>query len=125
MTTTSTDARTDTRIRLPADVTALLEGLDPPLAPAEVRWAAATATTIDTGAWLVPGRLHVIVGPRQVVVAAPGPRPFVRVLPTAEAAGAVYNHVTGELVFPAATGIPGLGLHPLSARELLGRLAAA
>ncbi len=125
MATASGDTLTGTHVRLPADVATLLEGLAPPLAPAEVRWAAPTATTIDTGAWLVPGRLHVMIGPRQVVVAAPGPRPFVRVLSTAEAAEAVYNHVTGELVFPAATGIPGLGLHPLSARELLGRLAAA
>jgi hypothetical protein len=111
--------------RLPAAVTGLLAALDPPLRPAEIRWAAATTTTVDTGAWLLPGRLHVVVGSGRVVVAAAGPRPFVRVLSTADAAREAYNHVTGELVFPDATGVPGLGLHPLVAHDLLGCLVAA
>jgi hypothetical protein len=108
---------------LPADVRKALLAHDPSWpAEAAVRWSAKTGTARDTGSWLRRAPVFAaVVGDRFALVAA-GPRPFVRVLPAAALGRAVYNHVTGELAFPAvATGaaIPSLKLDPLLARSLL------
>lgn len=103
-----------------------------------VRWSATTGTRIDTGRWFRRSPVAAQVVGDRFVLTADGPRPFRRVLPISALRRAVYNHVTGELAFPArpsataaaqqadaTTDIPGLLLDSLAARDLLDLVAAA
>jgi hypothetical protein len=103
-----------------------------------IRWSATTGTRIDTGRWFRRSTVAAQVVGDRFVLTADGPRPFRRVLPVSALRRAVYNHVTGELAFPArpsattaapqpdpTTDIPGLLLDSLAARELLDLVAAA
>jgi len=86
-----------------------------------VRFAAPSATRIDTGGWLRGGQVWAAVVGDQFVIAAAGPRPTLIRLPLTAVSRAVYNHVTGELGFPpVASGpsIPPVRLDPLLARAL-------
>jgi hypothetical protein len=77
---------------------------------------------VDAGSWLARVPLHAIVCGDRLVLVAAGPRPVVVDLPLEALARAVYNHVTGEIVFPRPTGrvpVPPLRLDPLVARGLL------
>jgi hypothetical protein len=108
---------------IPPDVRDLLAGHG--LAPAEVRFAAASATRIDTGGWLRGANLFLAVVGERFVLAAAGPRPLVRVLPLSALARAVYNHVTGELAFPpvkSGPSVPTLRIDPFLARSLFDLL---
>jgi hypothetical protein len=93
-----------------------------PAAAATIRWHARTATMVDTGSWFARAPVHVLVGTDRLVLAATGPRPVVVELPLQALGRAVYNHVTGEIVFPrtaVSAPAPPLRLDPLVARELL------
>lgn len=111
---------------LPAAVRDLLAAHG--LGAAPVRFAAPSATRIDTGGWLRGGQVWAAVVGDSFVLAAAGPRPALVQLPRAALSRAVYNHVTGELAFPpvpagpsAAAGadIPPVRLDPLLARALV------
>lgn len=104
---------------LPAAVRALVAGV---AGPVPIRLALASGTTVDTGSWVRRATVHVVVLDDEVVFVAGGPRPFVRRMPRAGLSAAVYNHVTGQVVLPES-GLPGIALDPLEARDLL-RLAA-
>ena len=88
-----------------------------------VRFAAPSATRIDTGGWLRGGQVWAAVVGDRFVLAAPGPRPTLIRLPLTALSRAVYNYVTGELGFPpvppSATPMPPVRLDPLLARSLL------
>ena len=92
----------------------------------EVRFAALSQTSVDTGSWLRGRHVWVGVVDDRLVIAAPGPAPLVRILPPGTLAQATYNHVTGALAFPrpsdTADGepLPTIRLDPLVARSLLG-----
>jgi hypothetical protein len=114
----------ESRVCPPPAVRSLLEaeGLD----PADLRFLARSATAVDTGRWLRSERIWAAVAGDRLVLVAPGPRPFRRVLPASALTKARFNHVTGGLVFPAAGGeaglaggIPPLALDPLVARSLI------
>lgn len=113
-----------TEPRLPAAVRGLLEARG--LAAAPVRFAAASATRIDTGGWLAGGPLWVAVVGERLVLAAAGQKPYLLDLPAAALSQAVYNHVTGTVVFrpgAAAEDVPPVHLDPLVARSLLALAA--
>ena len=106
--------------RLSAAMRALLEARG--LAAAPVRFAAASATRVDTGGWLKGEPLWVAVVGDRLVLAAAGTKPYLLDLPISALAQAVYNHVTGAVVFrpgPGQRDIPPLRLDPLVARTLL------
>ncbi|MFM8291650.1 MAG: hypothetical protein ACKOC4_08105 [Planctomycetia bacterium] len=106
--------------RLSAAIRGLLE--DRGLAATPVRFAAASATRVDTGGWLTGEPLWVAVVEDRLVLAAAGNKPYLLDLPISALAQAVYNHVTGAVVFrpgPAQRDIPPLRLDPLVARTLL------
>jgi hypothetical protein len=105
---------------LPAAVRDLLAAHG--LGAASVRFAAPSATRIDTGSWLRGGQVWAAVVGKSFVLAAAGPRPSLIQLPVAALSRAVYNHVTGELGFPpvpSGSNIPPVRLDPLVARELV------
>jgi len=118
-----TTAMAGTEATLPPDVRELLagQGLD----AADLRFAAASATKVDTGGWLRAAPLFAAVVGERFVLAAAGPRPLVRILPLSALSRAVYNHVTGELAFsPVKSGppVPAVRIDPLLARSLFGLL---
>lgn len=87
-----------------------------------VRFAAPSATRIDTGGWLRGGQAWAAVVGDRFVLAAAGPRPTLIRLPLTALSHAVYNHVTGELGFPpvpSGASIPPVRLDPVVARSLL------
>ncbi|NDC63216.1 MAG: hypothetical protein EBZ59_04345 [Planctomycetia bacterium] len=108
-----------------------------PPAAGPVRWSATTGTRVDTGRWFRRAPVSAALVGDRLVLSAEGPRPFRRVLPASALGRAVYNHVTGELAFPAPqpggagpqpatpSDVPGLLLDALAARELLDIAAAA
>lgn len=105
---------------LPAAVRDLLAAHG--LGAAPVRFAAPSATRIDTGGWLRGGQVWAAVVGKSFVLAAAGPRPSLIQLPVAALSQAVYNHVTGELgfpPFPSGSNIPPVRLDPLVARQLV------
>lgn len=105
---------------LPAAVRDLLAAHG--LGTAPVRFAAPSATRIDTGGWLRGGQLWAAVVGKSFVLAAAGPRPSLIQLPVAALSRAVYNHVTGELGFPpvpSGSNIPPVRLDPIVARALV------
>jgi hypothetical protein len=92
------------------------------LGAAPVRFAAPSATRVDTGGWLRGGQVWAAVVGKSFVLAAAGPRPSLIQLPVAALSHAVYNHVTGELGFPpvpSGSNIPPVRLDPLVARALV------
>jgi hypothetical protein len=104
---------------LPAAVRDLLAAHG--LGDAPVRFAAPSATRLDTGGWLRGGQVWAAVVGDSFVLAAPGPRPELIRLPLTALSRAVYNHVTGELGFPpvrSGPSIPAIRLDPLLARAL-------
>jgi hypothetical protein len=106
---------------VPPAVLRLLEARAP-AAAARIRWHAETGSVVDTGSWFTRAPLHVLVAADRLVLVAPGPRPLVVELPLQALGRAIYNHVTGEIVFPRMPGhapVPPLGLDPLVARDLL------
>jgi hypothetical protein len=106
---------------VPPAVLRLLEARSP-AAAGQIRWHARSETEVDTGSWFTRAPLHALVGDDQLVLAATGPRPLVLELPLQALGRAIYNHVTGEIVFPRMPGqppVPPLGLDPLVARDLL------
>lgn len=109
---------------LPPDVRELLAGHG--LDAADLRFAAASATKVDTGGWLRAAPLFAVVIGERFALAAAGPRPVVRILPLSSLARAVYNHVTGELAFPPVKSgppVPAVRIDPLLARSLFGLLS--
>lgn len=105
---------------LPAAVRDLLAAHG--LGDAAVRFAAPSATRLDTGRWLRGGQVWAAVVGDALVLAAPGPRPKLIRLPLNALSRAVYNHVTGELGFPpvrSGSSIPPIRLDPLLARALV------
>jgi hypothetical protein len=88
-----------------------------------VRFAAPSATRIDTGGWLRGGQVWAAVVGDRFVLTASGPRPMLIRLPLTALSRAVYNYVTGELGFPpvppSATPMPPVRLDPFLARSLL------
>lgn len=110
--------------RLSAAIHGLLEGRG--LATAPVRFAAASTTRIDTGGWLTGGPLWVALVDDRLVLAAAGRKPYLLDLPASALSQAVYNHVTGTLVFRpgvASQDVPPVQLDPLVARSLLALAA--
>lgn len=110
---------------LPTSVRELLAARG--LGDVAVRFAAASATRVDTGGWLRGDRLWAMVVGDRFVLAAAGSRPYFLELPLAGLAAAVYNHVTGGLVFPKAPAgpdVPPVLLDPLVARSLLALAAS-
>jgi hypothetical protein len=110
---------------LPSEICELLAGHG--LDAEGLRFAVASTTRVDTGGWLRGATLFVAVVGSRFVLAAAGPRPFVRILPLSALARAVYNHVTGELAFPPVTSgppVPAVRIDPLLARSLFGLLAS-
>ena len=107
---------------LPRDARDALLARAPYAADLPVRWAARSATRVDTGRWFGRAPLFAAVLGDRFALVAPGPRPLVRVIPATALGRAVYNHVTGELAFPPVPSgppFPSLGLDPLLARSLL------
>lgn len=108
---------------LPPEIRELLAGNG--LDAAEVRFAAASATRVDTGGWLRGATLFLAVVGDRFVLAAAGRRPLVRILPLSAVSRAVYNHVTGELAFPPVKSgppVPAVRLDPMLARSLFSLL---
>lgn len=106
---------------LPPDVRELLAGHGLDLA--DLRFAAASTTKVDTGGWLRAAPLFAAVVGARFAIAAAGPRPVVRIVPLTALSRAVYNHVTGELAFPPVKSgppVPAIQLDPLLARSLFG-----
>ena len=71
--------------------------------------------------------LWALVAGERFVLAAAGPRPYLLDLPLEMLGRAVYNHVTGAIVFPqrpSGPGIPPVRLDPFVARTLLALAAA-
>ena len=109
---------------LPPEICQLLAGHG--LNAAKARFAAASATRVDTGGWLRGAPLFLAVVGDRFVLAAAGPRPLVRTLPLSAISRAVYNHVTGELAFPPVKSgppVPAVRIDPLLARSLVGLLS--
>jgi hypothetical protein len=110
---------------VPPAVLRLVEARAPAVAAqtvGQIRWHARSETEVDTGSWFARAPLHAIVAADRLVLVATGPRPVVVELPLQALGRAIYNHVTGELVFPRMPGqppVPPLGLDPLVARDLL------
>ena len=80
-----------------------------------------TNTRVDTGGWGRNPRLTVAVAEGELVLSAPGKRPFLERLSFAGLRGSRYNHVTGELILapaPAAR-VSQLRLPPLEAAAVL------
>ena len=90
-----------------------------------------TWTRMDVGRWFRPARLWVALGGGELVLFAPGPRPFCERLPLESLRGSLYNPVTGELVLrrghePApGKRVPGLRMPPLDGRRLLELIEGA
>jgi hypothetical protein len=121
MTATSAAGKTEA---LPAAVRNLLDAHG--LGGLPVRFAAPSATRIDTGGWLRGGQVWAAVVDDRFVLAAAGPRPTLIQLPLTAVSHAVYNHVTGELGFPpvqSGSAIPPVRLDPLVARSLVSLAA--
>ncbi len=62
-----------------------------------------TRTRVDTGAWGWRGRLSVCLLPDELLLLAPGRRPYVERVGRSELAASLYNAVTGELVLAPAS----------------------
>ena len=79
-----------------------------------------TGTRVDVGDWFRQARLWIAALPGELVLFAGGKRPFVERIPGDRVSSCVYNHVTGELVLPAASPLARqLRLSPLEASRLL------
>ncbi|MEO5367965.1 MAG: hypothetical protein H7831_16720 [Magnetococcus sp. WYHC-3] len=63
-----------------------------------------TGTTVDTGRWFLRGRLSIGLLDDELLLLAPGRRPFVVRAKRPEVAASLYNAVTGELVLAPASG---------------------
>jgi len=63
-----------------------------------------TGTSVDTGRWFLRGRLSIGVLGDELLLLAPGRRPFVVRASRPELADSLYNAVTGELVLAPAAG---------------------
>lgn len=63
-----------------------------------------TRTTVDTGRWFLRGRLSIGVLGDELLLLAPGRRPFLVRASRPEVAESLYNAVTGELVLAPASG---------------------
>jgi hypothetical protein len=83
--------------------------------------AVQTWTRVDTGGWGLNPRLRAAVRGRELVLFAPGKRPFVESVPFAALGESRYNHVTGELVLAPApeAQVRRLKVPPVEGRELL------
>jgi hypothetical protein len=81
-----------------------------------------TGTRVDTGGWGLNPRLRAAVVAGEVVLFAPGKRPFVEKLPVTALGASAYNHVTGELVLASADGKRRLKLPPVEGRMLLAAI---
>lgn len=98
------------------------------LGDASVRFAVRSASKVDTGGWLHGEPLWAVVVGERFVLVATGPRPYLLQAPLEKLSRAVYNHVTGAIVFPRGPSgpeIPPLRLDPLVARSLLALAAAS
>ncbi|MFZ4394097.1 MAG: hypothetical protein ACOYOU_00565 [Kiritimatiellia bacterium] len=65
-----------------------------------------TGTSVDTGRWFLRGRVSVGVLGDELLLLAPGRRPFVVRAKRPEVSDSLYNAVTGELVLAPAVGLP-------------------
>jgi hypothetical protein len=118
-------ATIDAPSTLPAAVRNLLASHG--LGEAAIRFAVKSASRVDTGGWLHGEPLWAVVAGNRFVLAAAGPRPSLIELPLEMLASAVYNHVTGAVVFPRGPSgqeIPPVRLDPLVARSLVALAAA-
>jgi hypothetical protein len=84
-----------------------------------------TRTAVDVGRWFVRGRVWIFVLPGELVQFASGRRPFVARVPRPRLTGSAYNHVTGELVLPAAAepAVRRLRLSPVAGLHVLEQLS--
>ena len=74
-------------------------------APHPVVLCVPTGTRVDTGAWGWRGRLSVCLLEDELLLLAPGRRPYVERAGRLETAASLYNAVTGELVLAPAPGL--------------------
>ena len=110
---------------VPAGIRDLLSGRG--LGAGAVQFASQSASRVDTGGWLQGEPLWALVAGERFVLAAAGPRPYLLELPLEILGRAVYNHVTGAVIFPqgqSGSGIPPVRLDPFVARKLLALAAA-
>ena len=58
---------------------------------------ARTRSRVDVGQWFRQTRVWAACLPSELVLLAPGRRPFVERIPYDQLKGSLYNHITGEL----------------------------
>jgi hypothetical protein len=80
-----------------------------------------SATRMDVGHWLGKAPLCVAVVADELVLFAPGKRPFIARVPIVQLSESQYNHVTGELLLAPAPSalVRRLNVPPVEGRKLL------
>ena len=85
---------------------------------------APTGTKVDVGRWLGKRRICACVLADEMVLLAPGRRPYAESIALADLQASRYNHVTGEVMLAPATGarLRRLKLAPLEGLQLLAQI---
>jgi hypothetical protein len=92
--------------------------------PGDAAFAVTTGTRVDVGRWFRRERVRVRVLEDQVLLLAPGTRPYVQSVPFGALRESRYNHVTGEVVLAPAEDVKvgTLRMSPLDASRFLALL---
>ncbi|HUT31879.1 MAG TPA: hypothetical protein VNE39_00235 [Planctomycetota bacterium] len=90
----------------------------------EVLFVVRTASRVDVGSWLGPGRLWALALRGALALVAHGPRPYTERIPFSRLRESTYNPVTGELVLapPHHLRVRGLKLAPLEGYQMLAQI---
>ena len=90
----------------------------------EARLLVRTGTRVDVGQWLRRGRVWAAALAGEMVLFAPGRRPYCERVPFSHLGESVYNPVTGELVLAPAQGVSARSLRmpPLDGYRFLSLL---
>lgn len=97
--------------------------LDELAAGEKVRLLLPTSTKLDTGNWLMRGKVWAACTDDRLLLLAAGRRPHSEAVAFAQLYESLYNHVTGQLVLAPApkTQVRGLSLTASAAKSLLAR----
>jgi len=85
---------------------------------------ARTGTKIDVGSWFFKRRVCTCLLESEMLLFAPGKRPYVERIPLGQLKESKYNHVTGEVMLAPAESekIRGLRMRPLAGLQLLAHI---